>query len=143
MNLMEITVKFYSEEDIMFRWRSCGKSFILVLIWGSICSVDLPYLSQLFEDGVCSAGCVSTEDCGSNNLIAARSSKIFYRINSVNAEKLPDCKPLVFGRLPNQTDVNCCYDVLSLQVLVVRLKPKVNVNDLSAKIKLKSNFKAK
>ena len=50
---------------------------------------------------------------------------------------------MVFGRLPNQIDVNCCYDVLSLQALVVWLKPKVNVNDLSAKIKLKSNFKAK
>ena len=49
----------------------------------------------------------------------------------------------MFGRLPNQTDVNYCYDVLSLKVLVVRLKSKVNVNDLSAKIKLKSNFKAK
>ena len=44
----------------------------------------------------------------------------------------------MFGRLPNQTDVNCCYDVLSLKVLVVRLKPKVNVNDLFAKMKLKA-----
>ena len=32
---------------------------------------------KLFEDGVGSAGCVSTEDCGSNNFIAAMSSKFF------------------------------------------------------------------
>ena len=50
---------------------------------------------------------------------------------------------MVFGRLPNQIYVNRCYDVLSLQALVLRLKPKVNVKDLSPKIKLKSNFKAK
>ena len=35
------------------------------------------YRLKLFEDGVGSAGCVSTEDCGSNNFVAARSSKIF------------------------------------------------------------------
>ena len=42
-------------------------------------------LSQLFEGGAWSAGCVSTEDCKSNNLITARSSKYFYRTNSVSA----------------------------------------------------------
>ena len=49
----------------------------------------------------------------------------------------------MFGRLPNQTDVNCCYEVLSLKALVLLLKRKVNVNDLFANMKLKSNFKAK
>ena len=90
-----------------------------------------------------SAGCVSTEDCGSNNLIAARSSKEFIAFILLALENYRIIDPLIFGRLPYQTNVNCCYDVLNLKALVVRLKPKVNVNNLSAKMKLKSNFKAK
>ena len=49
----------------------------------------------------------------------------------------------MFGRPPNQTDVNCCYEVLKFKALVVWLKRKVNVNNLFANVKLKSNFKAK
>ena len=98
-------------------------------------------LSQLFEGGVCSAGCVSTEDCGSNNLIAARSSKEFIVLILLALENYRIIDPLIFGQLPYQTNVNCCYDVLNLKALVVWLKPKVNVNIL--KMKLKSNFRAK
>ena len=79
----------------------------------------------------------------SNNLIAARSLKV-YHTDSVSAGEITGIwTPDILAGYHTKPNVNSCYEVLSLKASVVRLKPKVNVNDLSAKMKLKSNFKAK
>ena len=80
MNLVEIAAKYslYCFKKMLCSDGEVAESSLLLCKFkeayvASTCLV----LSQLFEGDVWSAGCVSTEDCKSNHLITARSSKYF------------------------------------------------------------------
>ena len=104
-------------------------------------STCLVCLNYLFDSG--SAGCVSTEDCGSNNLNTARSSKIFIVLILFSAGNYRIIDPWCLAVYHTKLMLIVVMKSFQLKSVSSWLRPKVNVSNWDAKMKLKSNLKGK